>query len=239
MRYAAIAVMPLVVCAVVLPTYGALQFYDSETEWKAALSRWETMPLDGSHLALVLGSAPDHQQSLGTSFSMLVSETGLASDLTLSSGDTGYELLFWKGHPYGGHPYGDMIAPGGSSHSDDDDDWEMVFGGGGQVRAFAVDVVDNNEQAETMHELFSVYGVGDAFLGSLRDDDPAVGWPVGTSTFLGVISDVPITRVYFDEGTTGGDNIGVGQVWISDVPEPATLSLLGLGGLGLLKRRGA
>lgn len=56
------------------------------------------------------------------------------------------------------------------------------------------------------------------------------------NTFVGISSDIPIGRINFYDfgnGAEGADNI---QVWF--VPEPASLGLLVLGGLGVLWRRG-
>ncbi len=59
-------------------------------------------------------------------------------------------------------------------------------------------------------------------------------FPVDVSSdtqFIGVVSDTPIWRVYMNEGDDG-DNIAIGNFRFgSQIPEPSTALLLGVGGL--------
>jgi hypothetical protein len=79
---------------------------------------------------------------------------------------------------------------------------------------------------------------GGAPIDVLNVDPAAV--PGGSANFFGVISDTPFTtvRLINPPGTAGDavgvDDITIGQKAVAAVPEPSSLTLFGLGGLGLL-----
>jgi hypothetical protein len=53
--------------------------------------------------------------------------------------------------------------------------------------------------------------------------------------FIGVISDRPIARVLLNEQYGDNENVGIDDIYL--VPEPTTICIFALGGLGLLRRR--
>lgn len=97
----------------------------------------------------------------------------------------------------------------------------------GDVIAFATDLTSNPSGLDLDLELFS----GATSLGVYTVNNVQ-----GSGTFFGALSDAsPITRVTVQ---SQGYYFGVDDIALADrIPEPATLSLLALGGLGLLARR--
>ena len=207
---------------------GAVWFYDSESAWRGDLPGWPIgeYPFDAPHLESIIGHEPGHGENLGHPLEFPADITGLPADFTLNPDPPASQDLYYEDS---GNPYGPSLSIGWSDPPYDDD-WAISFGEG--VYAFAVDVLDSNEEVPDTVETFKVFGPGDVLLGTLNSTDDK--WPVGTNTFLGVISTEPIALVFFDD-EVDADNITLGKIWLT--PEPGTLSLLALGGLVLGCRR--
>jgi hypothetical protein len=83
----------------------------------------------------------------------------------------------------------------------------------------------------------SAYGLSGQLLGSVT---VAANHNTSVDQFIGIRSDVPFSRVRFENLSDLGSPSQLYAVVVDDlifVPEPATLSLLAMGGLGALLRR--
>ena len=72
------------------------------------------------------------------------------------------------------------------------------------------------------------------FAYGLRDSNPL------TTNVTARYVEMTITDNYFGSapgGQPGGDRVGLGEVAFAQIPEPSSLALVGLAGLGLLRRR--
>ena len=102
------------------------------------------------------------------------------------------------------------------------------------VLTFGMYIVDNEITSAT--ELIILEGSDGAILGEFAMPvDPNGTTPPLSVDFRGYISDTPIAKVYVIEDSDG-EGLSLDDVMYS-VPEPATLGLLALGGLALLRRK--
>ena len=94
----------------------------------------------------------------------------------------------------------------GSDVSYQDDDFEVTWtAASGEVFAFGISV--HGAGAEPGESL-QVYGAGDVLLATFTAGLPNNG-NFSVDVFMGVSSDVPITRILFEESSAGGDDIAV------------------------------
>ena len=99
------------------------------------------------------------------------------------------------------------------------------------VAAFGLGIFSNYVQDPSERIIF--YTPSDSILANVEMPLTASQGTV----FVGYVADAPmISKVAFIEANGDGDYVGIGDVAFM-VPEPATLLLLGLGGLALLRKR--
>lgn len=107
------------------------------------------------------------------------------------------------------------------------DGLDIIFGGAGQVAVGG----DVNDLLGSGNVNIRVYDTANNFLGEM-----SVPGNAGGTNFTGVNSTVAIGRLnLFTTGASGAEGLDNIQAY---TPEPASLSLLVLGGLALLRRRG-
>jgi len=100
--------------------------------------------------------------------------------------------------------------------------------------SFGMYIVDNEIRSAT-ERIILEDSVGGILGDYLMPVDPNGTAPPLSVDFRGYISDIPIKSVYIIEDLDG-EGLSLDDIMYS-VPEPATLGLLSVGGLGLLRRR--
>jgi hypothetical protein len=178
-----------------------------------------------------LGSPPSPNTQLGPTLTFPSLATGLPFGFQLAAMEPGSGLYF---EPSAG-PYGPntlAIDDDGTGNTRYNDDWQVTVTEA-PLWAFGADVIDNGAN---IGESFEVFGPGDTLLGPAPTPLTPPGMPFPDSRFIGVISNDPIQRIFFDADSSYFDNIGIKDFAFA-VPEPGTLSLLALGGLVLFRRK--
>ncbi|MHC4478741.1 MAG: PEP-CTERM sorting domain-containing protein [Planctomycetota bacterium] len=124
-----------------------------------------------------------------------------------------------------------------------------VWNSGGDISSIVISFIEpvvsigmvicDSELADGYDERLEFFSEEDELLVSL--ELPALGYSSDgpeANYFRGVISDTPIAKVIMYENPSDNEGVPIDDIMYS-VPEPATLLLLGLGGLALLRRRRA
>jgi len=140
--------------------------------------------------------------------------TQLCRDWTLRSLEAGGGITFDDSAERSGSATWQEALSIGDINDNQNDDFELAFGAGQAVHAFGFHFVDNQRQR---HESLTVYGPGDQVIAIL----PGNAAPLSDgnlSAFLGIVSELPITRVVFDEATDG-DDIAIRDFRFGD-PDP-------------------
>ncbi|NNE08353.1 MAG: VCBS repeat-containing protein, partial [Gemmatimonadetes bacterium] len=220
--------LPGVLCALFFmsasPSFGAVTLYiDDAAGWEAALASAtlssDTVLTTAANIALSdeVASPPGANSGIGPTLTFDRANTGLDFDFVLTAPNAvaGFEqwsLVFDDNE--GGIPpnwisVGDIDGVGGEPSTTvpyQDDDFEMTLSVDG-FRVYGFGFILGNNTGEA-GEVLSVYGVGDTLIQSF--DMSTVGNPVGwVGNFVGIISDDPITRIFYDEGGIGGDDVGI------------------------------
>lgn len=128
-----------------------------------------------------------------------------------------------------------VLSPGGSDPTLDTDELRITFSQG--VQAAGLDVVlDVPDGFSFTH--FQVYDLG----GNILFTDNHIPSPTGAPgyQFIGYVSDSAnigsiLIRDYDNSGPD--DNVAFDSITYSPVPEPATMTLLGLGALAALRKK--
>lgn len=203
-------------------------FHDDPAEWASALTQTGYLRLDRGNLEPVLGPLTDGQ-NLGASIALPLA---LAGQGTLETVQAGYDFSF---NDQSFHPPGDCIGiglPRGDAKMDDD--WQ-ISSFAQPIYAFAVGIYDNDEPAQPDGmETFSILTGGSWY--SVSKGGP-LDWPQGQDGFIGGVSSHPIECAVWDDGADPhDDNIALWALY-TGIPEPASLVLLAVGGLAVLRRR--
>lgn len=125
----------------------------------------------------------------------------------------------------GGSP--DISIPGPPN-----DDFYLYFSG--TVKAFGFFVI--NKTTNLVTPAFSAYDATGGLIETVSFTESFIDGTTGTAAygFMGIESEVPIASVRIAKDSTALDDLR-----FSAIPEPASLVLLGLGSLAMLRRRGA
>jgi len=101
------------------------------------------------------------------------------------------------------------------------------------VRAFGLWVVMNNTYPNVPSPTFEAYGDG-GLIETVLFEGPAIDGSIGIADygFLGIVAEENISHFHIATVVTGYDNF-----MFSPVPEPATISLVAIGALVMLRRR--
>lgn len=207
--------------------HGDIVFYTNESEWLAAVpGPVQTFEITDANLAKAdqVPAPPAPDTSVGGVLTFNNANTGLPWSFELRTLEPDAEFVF-----------SDALAPDtpetlsvGRVNVHEDDDWQVQVTEGPSLYAFAFYLGDNGDYGEIPDENFTVHAEGQSATSYDIPEGP------GLLSFLGAISTTPIQSVEFDEDD-GLDDIVIGNFHF--VPEPATVSLLALGGLGLIRRR--
>ena len=212
---------------------ASVRFYKNESDWLAAVSGVEMLTIDANGVALAteVAAPPVLDQSLGTELTFDAADTGLSLSFELEALQPGASVVFGDD---ASARWADSLSIGRIDYYEDDD-WQIrILPGSAPIRAFAFTLVDSHRGDG---ESFSIYDAADDMLGSTIDIPYEIGGDDDDRVhFLGVVSSSPIVRIEFDEGL-GDDDIAIGDMRFAAIPEPATMSLLAMGGLAMLRRR--
>jgi hypothetical protein len=187
----------------------AVTYYTNEAAWRDAaqtagmeLKDWE---LTDQSLYLAEESADFHLENNG--------QTPLGTHITYSGDSTGLPFTFYlenvavdPGHPDAdyalvyndqeGFSYGSISI--GDIDDFENDDFEVGVTGT-NVFAIALKVEDNEPESSEFLEVYAHDAGQDCYIDQIGDD---------VEGFMGIISPVPLKRIWFDEGA-GGDDIAV------------------------------
>jgi hypothetical protein len=150
-------------------------------------------------LGAYLCGSGDPQPSCQLSFAAV--NTQLCRDWTLRSLEAGSGITFDDSQERSNSPAWQEALSIGDINDHSNDDFELSFGAGEPVHAFGFHFVDNSRER---YESLEVYGPGDQLIAIL----PGHTAPISDGNrvaFLGIVSPIPITRVVFDEDTSGDD----------------------------------
>jgi hypothetical protein len=149
--------------------------------------------------AYLCGPPGNPQPSCQLSFEAV--NTQLCRDFTLRSLQAGSGITFDDSQERSDSPAWQEALSIGDINDHPNDDFAFSFGTGEPVHAFGFHFVDNQRQRD---ESLKVYGPGDQLIAIL----PGHLAPVSDGNrvaFVGIVSPLPITRVFFDEDTSGDD----------------------------------
>lgn len=206
----------------VFPIQAAnVTFYTTASSWQTATGLFQTFDTTAANIekANEVGLPSGNDVALGNTLTFGTANTGLQRSFNLRSLQSSSQFIFndstgvWQ----------NAISVG-AIDVHEDDDWEMNILSGPGLRSFAFELVNNDEGAS---DSYSVYGTGNVLLGSISG--ASIPTSVGDTTrFLGVISDVDIVRILYNDDT-GGDDIGFRNLQFgTHIPEPNSLLLMGL-----------
>ncbi|MCI0636227.1 MAG: IPTL-CTERM sorting domain-containing protein, partial [Actinobacteria bacterium] len=184
---------------------GPLTFYTDEAAWTAAVNAAAVDSLDttAANVALAdeVGSPPAQGEALGPQLTFRAASTGLCGSFTLRALQAGAGLTFDDGEP---NP--PLFPADGLSIGDVDDfendDFQLGFPTG-SFFAIGFFLVDNTQDAGESLRVFGSGGLLGTLAGSSIPDSSG-----GASTFVGVVSPVPLVSIRFDEDA-GGDDVAI------------------------------
>ncbi|MDY6839503.1 MAG: hypothetical protein SWH78_16175 [Thermodesulfobacteriota bacterium] len=203
------------------PVAATVTFFTDESDWLAAAGNVEVFSVTSANVATAdeVTSPPIDFDPLGNTLTFQAVNTGLSRTFILEALESGAEIVFRNGS------YVEELSIG-AHEVHEDDDWQMTFSGGPALYAFAFELIVNNDPGVGGEESFSVYGLG----GSLLDTDSPPTSQGVRGGFYGVVSDVPIGRVKFNEDT-GSDDIDLAEFRFGGNDEvPISDPCAGLGG---------
>jgi hypothetical protein len=212
---------------------AAVVFYTDEAAWLGAVEDVETLQTTSANVGLAdeLSSAPSQNDFLGSVLTFSQTNTGFSQGFKVETLETGAEFTFSDGEASPATAGFEDALSVGDLNDYEDDDWRLtLLSGGRDVYAFGLILRDNGDVAAT--ESFSVYDPNGGLIGSttsVPNDD------ADSYEFFGFIASQPFGSVEFDEGDDR-DDIAIADFQFA-VPEPGSLALLALGGIGLLRRR--
>ncbi len=210
---------------------GSVEFFFDEALWLARVSELEVFDTGSANVgaAQEVSTFPVAGADLGTtSLTFDLNDTGLARSFVAVS--TSGEAFVWGGDgPYstpGSAPYSDVLWIG-DSVSPSNCDWRLDLGDETPTFALAFDLIDNTPDYGP--DILTIYSQSGE-LGSFAPIPETI-----PTLFVGVVASEPITSLVFDEDVLI-DAVGIRRLQFA-VPEPATMSLLAMGAVALLKRR--
>lgn len=207
-------------------------FFTTASLWQAQTYSIQSLGTLSSDVGLAeeVGNPSGTDVLLGNTLTFLSATTGLSRSFNLKTLQSGAQFVFndstgiWQNS-----------LSVGTHDVYEDDDWELNFLSGPALSSFAFELVNNDEGTS---DSYSIYGAGNVLLATLSGT--SIPTSVGDTTrFLGVVSDINITRIVYNDDT-GGDDIGIRNMQFGfAVPEPQTLFLFSLALLGVsyLKRK--
>jgi hypothetical protein len=185
-----------------------------EADWAAAAGGAAPLVFDTSAANLALAtevpSPPDVGAYLcGTPGNPVAScelhfaaaNTQLCRDWSLRALEAGAGITFDDSQERNDEPSWQDALSIGDINDYSNDDFEFAFGAGEPVHAFGFHFVDNQREP---YESLTIYGPGDQVIGILPGHTAPLS-DGNRSSFVGIVSPLPITRVVFDESTDGDD----------------------------------
>lgn len=219
------------------PSLAATLLFTDEASWHTSVTNVESFKFTSANISTSSEVAvpPFGETNLGTRvLTFNAVNTGLSRGFTLTAVNPGHNWVFEDRN------LTETLSPGDIDLPElENDDMEIAGFTGPALTAFSLNVL-GNDIAEGP-ESFSVFGSGDVLLASIP-------LPINSgSQFLGVVSDVAITRILVDEAGARDEDIVVESIRNASlptrVPEPATiLGTVAATGLGILftkKKAGA
>jgi hypothetical protein len=148
------------------------------------------------------GVPPGANEWIGATLTFGGSATSLPFDYALDANQSGSSFSYNDDEVPSSGYYPCLSVGDYDNYQNDDFSVRILPGGTANVHAIGIYVGDNT--AETAEEL-RVYGQGDVLLKTFAKDASFPNSSAPPAKFLGVVSAVPLTRMFFDEGSSGDD----------------------------------
>ena len=204
--------------------------YTNQVNWEAAVAAnnrvVQTLETTAGNMALAneVSSPPGDNTNLGKTLTFDKANTGFDTTFSLyaSSGVSGNGFVY-NDDEGSGVVWPDVLSVGDIDNAENDN-VKLNILSGASVYATGFDIIDNEFGTD---EGLYIYDSSNTLIADFNTE-PLVGGN-GSTLFLGVVSTTEIGQMFFDEAETG-DDMGIANIKIDAIPEPATLGMLGLFG---------
>jgi hypothetical protein len=197
-------------------TAQTLTLYTSEADWQAAAGSAVAFDTTAANVGLAdeVAAPPGPDSALGTPLTFGAAQTGLCHDFDLHALEPGAGITFDDSEIVddddpSADPAFDAALAIGDRHDFKDDDFRIGLLAGAPVFAVGFFLVDSDSKPDESLVVSHAGGNFPAIDGSLLPSS------LGGRAFVGVVADVPITQVAFDE-KHDGDDIAVADFRFND-----------------------
>lgn len=196
-----------------------VDFYKNEAAWKYAvqanmtMGKWETNKSNVQKAEEAPGFSyhPNGQIFMGKRITYKSAKTSFPFDFHLENKavPANHANVIWalvfedREGSTSGLPWPETISIGDIDDFENDD--FEIWVSGNNVYAIGFIMVDNSTHSSEFLEVHAIDGAGECQIGLITHAQAGGGF---TNGFIGVVSPVPIRRIFFDEDS-GGDDIGI------------------------------